>query len=381
MIHLIKSKGVKISDSSANEKKPHEKKVRSRHSKAPPSNYARFKAIVILLSAVVIAAVAVLTVFYVRSRPLTTAQVASKVRPCIVGVVQYHQGMVSAYGEGSGIVVSKDGYIITNNHVVSGAYKLEVVMSDGKRYTAKTVGCDARTDIAVVKIAANGLKTAQLGDSSKCCVGDQVVAIGNPSGLKLAGSVTQGIISAVDRDIDVGNGPMSLFQTDAAINPGNSGGALVNMNGQVIGINSAKIAQQGYEGIGFSIPISSVQPIMNSLMKYGYVKGRVKLGLSCHMLETVTARANKLPSGVYVEYVDPKSNAASSGVKADDIITEIGNVKVTSTGVLLSERDRHKPGENVTLTIYRRSTSGTLIFNVPLMEDRGTATIGKTAGW
>ena len=339
------------------------------------------KAAVMLSTAAIIVVTGTATVTYVGSRPLTTEQVAAKVCPSVVGVVQYQKNRVSESGEGSGIILSSDGYIVTNNHVVDGACKLEVVTSDGKRYQAKNVGSDVRTDLALIKIKAAGLKTAEFGDSDSCHVGDQVVAIGNPSGLRLAGSVTQGIISATCRNIDVGNGPMNLLQTDAAINPGNSGGALVDMRGRVIGINSAKIAQQGYEGIGFSIPISSARTIISSIIKYGYVKGRVKLGVSCSMLDKESARARYLPYGAYVEYVDPKSGAAKGGVKADDIITAIDNVKITSTGALLAERDRHKPGDKVTLTIYRRSTCGTLIFNVELMEDRGAAQKGKTAGW
>lgn len=341
----------------------------------------RFRAAAMIVSAAVIAASGGATVAYTRAQPMTTEQVAEKIRPSIVGVVQYQKGAVSAYGEGSGIVISSDGYIVTNNHVIDGAYKLEVVTAQGKRYSAKAVGSDARTDLAVVKIAATSLAAAELGDSTKCRVGDQVVAVGNPSGLQLAGSVTSGIISAIDRDIDVGNGPMNLLQTDAAINPGNSGGALADMYGRVIGINSAKIAQAGYEGIGFSIPMASAKPIIESIIKYGYVKDRVKLGLSCRMLDKMTASANHLPSGAYVEYVDPKCGAAAGGVKPDDIITAIDGVNVASTGDLITERDRHKPGEKVVLTVYRRATMNSLLLYVALSEDRGVAASGKPAGW
>lgn len=348
----------------------------------PPSEDRGFRAAAIIMSAVAFAATAVLTVAYIRERPLTTEDIASKVRPSVVGIVQYQNGSEDPTAEGSGIIISEDGYIVTNNHVVSGADRIEVVTSDGICYTAKKVGTDARTDLAVVKVDAKGLKPAEFGDSTKCRVGDQVIAIGNPAGLKLAGSVTQGIISAIDRDIDVGNGPMNLLQTDAAINPGNSGGALINMNGQVIGINSAKIAKEGFEGIGFSIPTSFAQPIVESLIKNGYVKGRVKLGLSCQMLDSATAKAKNLPSGVYVQYVDPKSSAAASGIKAGDIIVSIDNVRVRSASDLINERNRHKVGDEVTLTVYRRSTYGTLIFNVPLMEDRGNdVSQGESAGW
>ncbi|MEG6572459.1 trypsin-like peptidase domain-containing protein [[Clostridium] cellulosi] len=344
--------------------------------------YKRFKTTVIVISATAILTAGAATVHYVNEKPLTTEQVAERICPCIVGVIQYRSDRVTESGEGSGIIISSDGYIVTNNHVIEGANKLEVVNSSGKRYQAKTVGRDSRTDLAVIKINATGLRTAKFGDSNACKVGEKVVAVGNPSGLKLAGSVTQGILSAIDRDIDVGNGPMNLLQTDAAINPGNSGGALVNMRGEVIGINSAKISGQGYEGIGFSIPISSARPIIESLIKYGYVKGRVKLGLNCRMIEGVTAKANNLPVGAFVESVDPKSSASMSGIKVGDIITSINNVRVTSTRALLTERDKHKPGDIVTLTVFRRRTSGTLIFNVRLMEDRGYASETEdTAGW
>ncbi len=333
----------------------------------------RMKLLLILLCVIFAVSAAVLITIDICTRPLTTEQVAAKICPSIVGIVQYQKGAVLESGEGSGIIISSDGYIVTNNHVIDGAYKLEVVCSNGKRYNAKAVGSDARTDLAVVKISGSDFKAASFGNSAKCRVGQQVVAIGNPSGIKLAGSVTQGIISAINRDIDVGNGPMSLIQTDAAINPGNSGGALVNMNGQVIGINSAKIAQQGYEGIGFSIPISSASPIINSIIKYGYVKGRVRLGVSCHTIDAMTANMNNVPRGVYIEHVDPKSSAAANGLKSDDIITAVNGVYVTSTDALIRLRDNQKPGDTVTLTIYRRKTCGTLIINVKLLEDRGIA--------
>jgi len=340
----------------------------------------RSSVLLFLICAVVAVAAVLLVIIELCTRPLSTEQVASKICPSIVGIVQYQKGAVTESGEGSGIIISSDGYIVTNNHVIEDAYKLEVVCSNGQRYVAKSIGSDARTDLAVVKIKGSNFKAAKFGNSGKCRVGQQVVAIGNPSGIKLAGSVTQGIISAINRDIDVGNGPMSLIQTDAAINPGNSGGALVNMNGQIIGINSAKIAQQGYEGIGFSIPISSASPIIDSIIKYGYVKGRVKIGVSCRAIDALTASANSLPAGVYVASVDSKSDASANGLKADDIITAINGVPTATTDALVCERDRYKPGDKITLTIYRRRTCGTLIINVKLLEDRGVA--GKNdAGW
>lgn len=337
--------------------------------------------IAITSSVVAIIVIGLLVYAFIATRPVSTQKIASEVCPSIVGVVQYKRGALSETGEGSGIVISKDGYIVTNNHVVEGADRLQVVTSCKDTYNAKIIGTDARTDIAVIKVEADDLVPAKFGNSDKCCVGDQVVAIGNPSGLTLAGSVTQGIISAIDRDIDVGNGPMSLIQTDAAINPGNSGGALINSHGEVIGINSAKIAQAGYEGIGFSIPISFAKPIISNIMDNGYVKGRVRFGMKCAMLDQATAESENLPTGIYVQYVDPQSEAAAAGMHEDDIITAVNGINITSTSTIISERDRYKPGEKVKLAVYRRSAYSSLIVEVKLMEDKGAAESWKMAAW
>jgi len=315
------------------------------------------------------------------SQGLSTEQVADKILPCVVGIVQYQQGTLGETGEGSGIIMSTDGRILTNNHVIDGSNRLEVVMQDGKTYEAKIIGSDTRTDLAVVKIEASGLKFAQFGNSEQCKVGEKVIAVGNPSGLQLAGSVTQGIISALNRNVDVGNGPMNLIQTDAAINPGNSGGALVNMFGQVVGINSAKIAQSGYEGIGFSIPVNTAKPIVDSIIKYGYVKGRVKFGLNCREIDNVTAQINNIPRGIYISFVEPDSSALQNGVKADDIITAIDSVLLKDTDSLIIERDKHKPDDEVTLTIFRRTENKSLQIKVKLIEDKGAAGTTERGDW
>lgn len=306
-------------------------------------------------------------------RKLSAEQIAEKVRPCVVGIIQYQKNMIQESGEGSGIIMSSSGYILTNNHVVDGSSKLIVVFQNGKKFEAKIVGRDARTDIAVVKVNASELTAAKFGNSDQCGVGEQVIAIGNPSGIMLAGSVTQGIISAINRNVDVGNGPMNLIQTDAAINPGNSGGALVNMYGQVIGINSAKISQQGYEGIGFSIPINTVKPVVDSIMKYGYVQGRVKFGFNCRAIDETTAKLNDIPAGIYIDAVDQGGGAAQGGLKADDIITGIDGRPVRTTDDLIAVRDRHKPGDEVALSVYRRSTKQQLGFRITLTEENRDA--------
>ncbi len=324
-------------------------------------------------------------VFELESRPagraLTTEQAAARILPAVVGIVQYQKGSLSETGEGSGIVLSSDGAILTNNHVVEDASRLVVVMHGGKKYTASIIGTDTRTDLAVIRIQASGLTYARFGDSKQCKVGEAVLAIGNPSGLKLAGTVTQGIISALDRNVDVGNGPMNLIQTDAAINPGNSGGALVNLYGQVVGINSAKIAQTGYEGLGFSIPADTAKPVVDSILKYGYVKGRVKFGLKCREIDSVTAQLNEIPQGLYVGYVEPGSSAAANGVKADDVITAVNGRTVKTTDDLITLRDRYKPGETLTLSLYRRSDKQTLQVPVKLEEDRGASDAADEGDW
>lgn len=327
------------------------------------------------------------TMLVLRSKPqksqsaLTTEQVANRIRECVVGIIQYRQGSIGESGEGSGIVMTADGVIITNYHVIENSSRLEVVMASGKKYDATVVGRDARTDLAVIRITVKGLTYATFGNSDQCRVGEQVIAVGNPSGIQLAGSVTQGIISALNRNIDVGNGPMNLIQTDAAINPGNSGGALVNMYGQVIGINSAKIAQQGYEGLGFSIPVNTAKPVIDSILEYGFVQGRVKLGLNCKVIDNVTAQANSVPAGIYVGYVEPSSSAAQNGIKEDDIITAMDGVPVTDTDSLITQRDKHKPGDQVTLTVYRRSTGKQLDVRITLQEDRGTSDSSESGDW
>jgi serine protease Do len=316
----------------------------------------------------------------VSFKKLSTEQISNEVCPSVVGIIQYKQNSIKESGEGSGIILSSDGYIVTNNHVVDGAINLKVVFKDGKEIQAQLIGKDTRTDIAVIKVNKLNLVCAEFGNSDECKVGEQVVAIGNPSGLKLAGSVTQGIISALNRNIDVGNGPMNLIQTDAAINPGNSGGALVNMYGQVVGINSAKISQQGYEGIGFSIPINTAKTVVDSILQYGYVKGRVRFGFDCREIDSVTAKLNSIPEGVYIDSVDPSSNAAQSGLKADDIITQINNKTIKTTDELILERDKHKPNELLTIHIYRRITKEELNITIMLMEDRGDIEVSNNTG-
>lgn len=320
---------------------------------------------------------------------LTPTQVASKVRPSVVGIVAYvpssansfyGYGDTLAQSEGSGIIMSADGYVITNAHVISGATGIKVVLNNDEEYTAEIVGSDPATDLAVIKIEADNLTPAEFGDSSALEVGEYVAAIGNPGGLMLSNSMTQGIVSGINRPLSGSDGgyTMNYIQTDAAINPGNSGGALVNEYGQVIGINSVKIAQTEYEGLGFAIPISDAKPIIDDLIANGKVTGRVRLGVEGRQLDEMTARYNDIPLGFQIYKLDPGADIASKGVVAGDIITKIDGQELSAVGGIREYLRDFKPGDVVTLTVFRR-TSGrqdtTFEVSVKLMEDSGEAAV------
>lgn len=308
---------------------------------------------------------------------LSSEEVAEKVRPCVVGIIQYTARgsyMPTQSGQGSGIIMSDDGYIITNAHVINGADIVSVILYNDEEYEAKIIGMDTRTDLAVLKIDASNLTYAEFGNSEQLKVGEQVIAIGNPGGITLAGSVTQGIVSAVNRTISTDSGDLTCIQTDAAINPGNSGGALVNMYGQVIGINSAKIAETGYEGIGFAIPINDAKPIVDDLINVGHVTGRVKIGITVNTINELVANRYGVPVGVQVQEIESTSDAAAKGLQVGDIITEINGTKITESQNLTDEIQKYKAGEQVTLTIFRRfenNSDKTLSIKVTLQEDTG----------
>ncbi|MDR3643882.1 MAG: trypsin-like peptidase domain-containing protein [Clostridia bacterium] len=313
---------------------------------------------------------------------LSLEAIAKKVEPSIVGIVTYSLSQVGELAEGSGIIMSADGYILTNDHVISGADKYQVVLSNGKKYDAKRIGADARSDLAVLKINATGLTVATFGDSSQLEVGDTVVAIGNPGGLEFADSVTKGIVSALNRSVTSSTGySMKYIQTDAAINPGNSGGALVNVYGQVVGISTAKIADVDYEGIGFAIPIDSAKTVVDDLIKYGYVTNRVKLGISCEALDAYAAKLYNVPTGLLVAAVDSSSDAAARGIQQNDIITEADGKALSSVSDLLNAEYNYKAGESITLTIYRASNGSgkTFTVKVKLMADNGTTTASSSS--
>ena len=329
------------------------------------------------------------------SGDMTQQEVAAKVLPSVVCIQNYQQASfqqglsmqgwgnnqnstqqetrdseVSPTSEGSGIIATSDGYIITNAHVVDGADSLKVITSDGKTYEAELIGSDSMTDLAVIKVDAEGLTAAEFGSSSDLVVADPVIAIGNHGGLQ--SSVTVGYVSALNRPVtssDTGY-TMNCIQTDAAINPGNSGGALVNMYGQVIGINSSKIVATGYEGLGFAIPIDDALPIIRNLKDYGYVKDRAMLGISGQYLDSWTANFYGLPSGMYVAEVNNES-VSDAGVQQGDVITKIDDEEITSANTISNYIAKKKPGDEVTLTITRGLTNKTFTCKVTLTESTG----------
>lgn len=289
--------------------------------------------------------------------------VAKQVGPAVVGITALSGRDIldkSSIRQGSGIILDgANGYIVTNNHVISGAGRITVSLDREQVFPAEVVGRDARSDLAVLRIKATNLPTARLGDSSRVQVGETVAAIGNPLGREFARSVTVGVISALNREITVGGGEgrqitLRVLQTDAPINPGNSGGALVNMRGEVIGINSVKIATTGVEGMGFAIPINDARPIIDQLISQGYVS-RPFLGV--YNLKEITpemAGWYNIPAGLFVGGVMPGSPAARAGIRLEDIIVKIDNNKVFTYGDLDRALAGKRPGDQVTLSVVRR---------------------------
>jgi serine protease Do len=302
------------------------------------------------------------------------ADIIEKASKAVVGIVnkQTRQDFFSRSsgtverGSGSGVVFRKvDGtaYIITNNHVVEGAEEIEVSFHNGEKTTAQLVGADALTDLAVIKVDAKyATNLLEIGDSSQLRLGDQVLAIGNPLGLDLSRTVTQGIVSAVNRSVAVdtsaGEWDLNVIQTDAAINPGNSGGALINTSGQLIGINSLKISESGIEGLGFAIPSNDVVPIVNEMIENGKIE-RPYMGVSLANIDEVPRSylqtlPNSVVNGAIITYIDPNSAAKDAGLKVEDVIVSINDQEVKAAGDIRKYMYAHtKVGDKVTLKLYR----------------------------
>lgn len=295
----------------------------------------------------------VLTISESTGEELSLPDIYKKVIPSVVSITAASGSSTST---GTGIIMSSDGYIITNYHVASSAQQIVVLLTDGQEYTACQVGGDETSDIMVLKIDATGLTPAEFGDSDAAEVGDSVVAIGDPLGIELRGTMTDGIICGIKRDVDVGDRTMSLMQTNAALNSGNSGGPLVNMEGQVIGINTIKLSSTGYttvEGLGFAIPIDSAKPIVDELVEKGYVTGRPAFGFDVEQLESRISLYYDLPGKLYIRSVEPNSDAYTQGIRAGDIITAIDGQTVTTVDEFNRIKNEYSAGDQIPLTIYR----------------------------
>lgn len=304
------------------------------------------------------------------------ADIAESMGPSVVGVsnkvTSYVRGRRpedSEQSSGSGIVLSEDGYIVTNNHVISGSTSISIVFAGGEEAEAEIVGYDKYTDLAVLKVNKSGLVPAPLGNSDNVRVGETAIAIGNPLGQELAGSVTVGVISAKDREINMEGTRHRLLQTDAAINPGNSGGPLVNSTGEVVGINTMKYLIAGYddygyaistEGIGFAIPINQVLPIVESLIRDGHIE-RPYIGVSLLPVTPEDAELWKSPETIYITDVTAGGPAAIAGLKTDDILIECNGDPVGTTAEFAEVVRAHSVGDKLTLKVWRNGKTIELI--------------------
>jgi serine protease Do len=289
---------------------------------------------------------------------MSVADVAAKVGPAVVGIVSKVPqssifGTNYATASGSGFIISEDGLIATNNHVIEGAKDITVMLSNGESKKATVVGADATSDLAVIKMESGKYYSSSLGSSGDLRVGDRVVAIGNPLGQEFAGSVTVGYVSALNRTVTTGNKTMNLIQTDAAINEGNSGGPLVNLQGEIIGINTLKMAATGVEGLGFAIPMDEAKPIINDLANYGYVKGRPVIGLTGRNITSEAAKYYGYPEGIFVEAVTEGGAAQKAGIRRGDIITHFNNERIKSMEELNAKKNKLKAGDTVSIELDR----------------------------
>ena len=319
-----------------------------------------------------------------EARNTAIVRAAQAVGPAVVGITNkayardfFNRKVVVERGTGSGVIFDKRGYIATNYHVVEEAKEIVVSLADGRTVDGRVLGVDPITDLAVVKIEADNLPVAALGDSDSLLVGEPAIAIGNPLGLEFKGSVTAGVISAVNRSLEIGERRFKLIQTDAAINPGNSGGALINSKGEVIGINSNKIGGTTIEGMGYAIPISDAEPIIDKLMNEttktkAATDERGALGVSV-----------MTPSGVegaYVAAVEDGSAAATGGIEEGDLITKIDDTQVTSREDLANALTYYTAGTKVTITVLRRGDSGYETKELSVTLQKAAATDSDSSG-
>ena len=290
-----------------------------------------------------------------------------KVSPSVVSVISTTS---EGQGSGSGVIMSSDGYIITNNHVVDGAQSVSVQLSDGTSLDAEIIGTDEQTDLAVIKVTpTSDLTAAEFGDSDELEPGEYAYAIGSPGGVQFANTITGGRISAINRDLTVNDRVMTLIQTDASINNGNSGGALINKYGQVVGITSAKLSGNAFgsatvEGMGFAIPINTAKDIVDELIQNGYVSGRPSIGITGQNVESADGKV----SGVQVYSIDSRAKAASEGLQVGDVITAVDGTPTPDMDKVNELKQDKKAGDKLTLSVYRISTGKTLNITITLTD-------------
>lgn len=302
-----------------------------------------------------------------NSDNMSIQQVVANVQDSVVEInVSLRTGIlnqsISSQSAGSGVIFTSDGYIVTNNHVIESADEIRVKLKDGQSYNARIIGSDVKSDLAVLKIDAENLMAATFGDSNSILVGDTAIVIGNPLG-ELGGSVTSGIISALDREINVENQPMNLLQTNAEINPGNSGGGLFNSAGELVGIVNAKTSATSIEGIGFAIPINDAKVIIEELVKNGYVSNRATLGIYTKELSLDTS---EYKAGLYVKEVIDNSGAQKAGIKAYDRIVSVDGKEVSTYTDLSKILKKLSPNDTIEVVVERNSELITL--NVTLTQ-------------
>ena len=287
--------------------------------------------------------------------------------------IQSAVSILTTYGSGTGVVLSQDGYIVTNAHVVEDAPSIAVRLFDDREFAAELIGCDGISDLAVLRIEAEDLIPAQFGDSEILRVGDSVVAIGNPLGVELRGTYTNGIISAINRDVSMNGRNMTLIQTNAALNSGNSGGPLINCYGQVIGINTMKIGafadSAGVEGIGFAIPSATVKDIVDQLISQGYVSGRPTLGILGETLPMFYQHYYRMPAGLYITQVEAGSAAEKCGMEIGDILLSINDTRIYDMEDLQTVILSYEVGDTVTVAVYRDGQTASA--QVVLQENKG----------
>lgn len=304
-------------------------------------------------------------------------EIVDSIMPSFVGISSTFEVRYSGWGgststqqfvgTGTGIIVTEDGYIVTNAHVIyddnsqykaGEAVEVSVLYNDERIQEAKIIAYDVQTDLAVLKVDETGLTPATFGDSDDLRVGELVIAVGNPLGFELFGTVTSGIVSAINRQVTIGDKDMTLIQTDAAINSGNSGGPLLNSCGQVIGINSAKMSSSygsaSIEGLGFAIPINEAQVIINDLINYKYVKGRPSIGITTSDISESYSRYLNIPMGVYVREVVEGGAADLAGIQAGDVIIDVEGETITTGSELIAVKNKYKAGDSITITVSRR---------------------------